>query len=128
MTARIRFSSPRPARLPPSGRRCRPVSEHEFRIMSRLPNERLLRPRDMVENDRGVELGTGSVGTDTEQLIAAFTAGTSEQKSADRNGINKGIVERPTRPCGTDVQTITRVSTKNPHRTPCRGPPRRKGG
>lgn len=34
----------------------RQVAEHEYRIMSRLPNSRLLRPRDMVENDLGVGL------------------------------------------------------------------------
>ena len=34
----------------------RRVAEHEYRIMSRLANDGLLRPRDMVDGDLGVGL------------------------------------------------------------------------
>jgi serine/threonine protein kinase len=54
--ARIRFLVTSPGVPATERAKVRRVAEHEFRIMSRLPNERLLRPRDMVENDLGVGL------------------------------------------------------------------------
>jgi serine/threonine protein kinase len=54
--ARIRFLVTSPGSPATERAKVRRVAEHEFRIMSRLPNERLLRPRDMVENDLGVGL------------------------------------------------------------------------
>ena len=54
--ARIRFLVTSPGAPATERAKVRRVAEHEFRIMSRLPNERLLRPRDMVENDLGVGL------------------------------------------------------------------------
>jgi serine/threonine protein kinase len=54
--ARIRFLVTEPGASATQRARVRRVAEHEFRIMSRLPNERLLRPRDMVDNDLGVGL------------------------------------------------------------------------
>src|SRR5450756_881021 len=54
--ARIRFLVTPPGTSATARTKVRQVAEHEYRIMSRLPNERLLRPRDMVENDLGVGL------------------------------------------------------------------------
>lgn len=54
--ARIRFLVTSPGAPATDRTKVRRVAEHEFRIMSRLPNERLLRPRDMVENDLGIGL------------------------------------------------------------------------
>ena len=54
--ARIRFLVTSPGAPATERVKVRRVAEHEFRIMSRLPNERLLRPEDMVENDLGVGL------------------------------------------------------------------------
>jgi serine/threonine protein kinase len=54
--ARIRFLVTSPGAPATERAEKRRLAEHEFRIMSRLPNERLLRPEDMVENDLGVGL------------------------------------------------------------------------
>ena len=54
--ARIRFLVSPPGASATARAKIRQVAEHEYRIMSRLPNGRLLRPRDMVENDLGVGL------------------------------------------------------------------------
>jgi Protein tyrosine and serine/threonine kinase/Nuclease-related domain len=54
--ARIRFLVSPPGASATARAKIRQVAEHEYRIMSRLPNSRLLRPRDMVENDLGVGL------------------------------------------------------------------------
>jgi len=54
--ARIRFLVTSPGAPATERTQKRRLAEHEFRIMSRLPNERLLRPEDMVENDLGVGL------------------------------------------------------------------------
>jgi len=54
--AKIRFLVTEPGASTTERAKVRRVAEHEFRTMSRLPNERLLRPRDMVENDLGVGL------------------------------------------------------------------------
>jgi serine/threonine protein kinase len=54
--ARIRFLVSSPGASATARARIRQVAEHEYRIMSRLQNSRLLRPRDMVENDLGVGL------------------------------------------------------------------------
>jgi serine/threonine protein kinase len=54
--ARIRFLVTSPGASSTERAKVRRVAEHEFRTMSRLPNERLLRPGDMVENDLGVGL------------------------------------------------------------------------
>ena len=54
--ARIRFLVSPPGASATARARLRQVAEHEYRIMSRLQNSRLLRPRDMVENDLGVGL------------------------------------------------------------------------
>ena len=60
-----RHHRPRPDPVPghPAGRdgrrtraKIRQVAEHEYRIMSRLANDGLLRPRDMVDSDLGVGL------------------------------------------------------------------------
>ena len=53
---RIRFhSAPRgaPATVEAAGRR---LAEHEYRIMRRLANDRLLRPRDIVKHELGIGL------------------------------------------------------------------------
>jgi hypothetical protein len=54
--ARIRFLVSPPGASATARARLRQVAGHEYRIMSRLQNSRLLRPRDMVENDLGVGL------------------------------------------------------------------------
>jgi len=54
--ARIRFLVSPPGASATARAKVRQVAEHEYRIMSRLQNDRLLRPRDMVENDLGVGL------------------------------------------------------------------------
>ena len=54
--ARIRFLVSPPGASATARARLRQVADHEYRIMSRLQNNRLLRPRDMVENDLGVGL------------------------------------------------------------------------
>ena len=54
--ARIRFLVSPPGTSATARAKIRRVADHEYRIMSRLPNDRLLRPRDMVENDLGVGL------------------------------------------------------------------------
>jgi nuclease-like protein/protein tyrosine kinase len=54
--ARIRFLVTPPGTSATARAKVRQVAEHEYRIMSRLPNERLVRPEDMVENDLGVGL------------------------------------------------------------------------
>ena len=53
---RIRFLVTPPGTSATARARVRQVAEHEYRIMHRLPNERLLRPKDIVENDLGVGL------------------------------------------------------------------------
>jgi hypothetical protein len=55
--ARIRFYVTPPGAAAAEQVRLRRVAEHEYRIMSRLAHEGLLRPGDMVED----ELGTGLV-------------------------------------------------------------------
>ena len=54
--ARIRFFVTPPGTTSTTRAKVRQVAEHEYRIMSRLANDRLLRPRDMVDNDLGVGL------------------------------------------------------------------------
>ena len=54
--ARIRFLVMPPGTSATARAKVRQVAEHEYRIMSRLASDRLLRPRDMVENDLGVGL------------------------------------------------------------------------
>ncbi|HUZ56114.1 MAG TPA: BREX system serine/threonine kinase PglW [Streptosporangiaceae bacterium] len=54
--ARIRFLVTPPGTSATARAKVRQVAEHEYRIMSRLASDRLLRPRDMVENDLGVGL------------------------------------------------------------------------
>src|SRR6266487_3976436 len=54
--ARIRFLVTPPGATATARAKVRQVAEHEYRIMSRLANDRLLRPRDMVDNDLGVGL------------------------------------------------------------------------
>ena len=54
--ARIRFLVTPPGTTSATRAKVRQVAEHEYRIMSRLANDRLLRPRDMVDNDLGVGL------------------------------------------------------------------------
>jgi serine/threonine protein kinase len=54
--ARIRFRVSVPGASSTERARVRQVAEHEYRIMHRLPNERLLRPLDIVDNDLGVGL------------------------------------------------------------------------
>ena len=54
--ARIRFLVTPPGITSTARAKVRQVAEHEYRIMSRLANDRLLRPRDMVDNDLGVGL------------------------------------------------------------------------
>ena len=53
---RIRFLVTPPGATSTTRAKVRQVAEHEYRIMSRLANDRLLRPRDMVDNDLGVGL------------------------------------------------------------------------
>lgn len=54
--ARIRFLVTPPGATATTRARVRQVAEHEYRIMSRLSGERLLRPRDLVDSDLGVGL------------------------------------------------------------------------
>jgi Nuclease-related domain len=54
--ARIRFLVSPPGASATARAKIRQVGEHEYRIMARLQNGRLLRPKDMVENDLGVGL------------------------------------------------------------------------
>jgi serine/threonine protein kinase len=54
--ARIRFLVTPPGASATARARVRQVAEHEYRIMSRLSGERLLRPRDLVDSDLGVGL------------------------------------------------------------------------
>ena len=53
---RIRFLVTPPGATATTRAKIRQVAEHEYRIMSRLANERLLRPRDMVDSELGVGL------------------------------------------------------------------------
>ena len=53
---RIRFLVTPPGTTSTERAKVRQVAEHEFRIMSRLANDRLLRPRDMVDSELGVGL------------------------------------------------------------------------
>ena len=53
---RIRFLVTPPGATATTRAKIRQVAEHEYRIMSRLSNERLLRPRDMVDSELGVGL------------------------------------------------------------------------
>jgi serine/threonine protein kinase len=54
--ARIRFHVSRPGATEDERRRVRQVAEHEYRIMSRLTHDGLLRPRDIVDSELGVGL------------------------------------------------------------------------
>ena len=53
---RIRFLVTPPGATATERARIGQVAEHEYRIMSRLANDRLLRPRDMVDSELGVGL------------------------------------------------------------------------
>jgi serine/threonine protein kinase len=53
---RIRFHVTRPGAPEDDRRRMRLLAEHEYRIMSRLTHDGLLRPRDIVHNELGVGL------------------------------------------------------------------------
>jgi serine/threonine protein kinase len=53
---RIRFLVTPPGATATSRAKVRQVAEHEYRIMSRLASDRLLRPRDLVDSDLGVGL------------------------------------------------------------------------
>ena len=53
---RIRFLVIPPGATATERAKVRQVAEHEYRIMSRLANDRLLRPRDMVDSELGVGL------------------------------------------------------------------------
>jgi serine/threonine protein kinase len=53
---RIRFLVTPPGATTTEQARIRQIAAHEYRIMSRLPNDRLLRPRDLVDGDLGVGL------------------------------------------------------------------------
>lgn len=55
--ARVRFYVAPPGAPTAERMRLRRLAEHEYRIMSRLANDHLLKPRDMVDD----ELGTGLV-------------------------------------------------------------------
>jgi serine/threonine protein kinase len=53
---RIRFLVTPPGATATTRAKIRQVAEHEYRIMSRLASDRLLRPRDLVDSDLGVGL------------------------------------------------------------------------
>jgi serine/threonine protein kinase len=53
---RIRFLVTRPGATAATGQAARRIADHEYRIVSRLANERLLRPRDRVNHELGVGL------------------------------------------------------------------------
>ncbi len=53
---RIRFQIAAPGSGEAEQLRVRRIAEHEFRVMSRLTHDGLLRPRDIVESDLGVGL------------------------------------------------------------------------
>ncbi|WP_435589905.1 BREX system serine/threonine kinase PglW [Micromonospora aurantiaca (nom. illeg.)] len=54
--ARIRFRVLPPTASQPERAAARQIAEHEFRIMSRLQHDGLLRPRDLVESELGIGL------------------------------------------------------------------------
>ena len=54
--ARIRFYVTAPGAAASERTRLRRIAEHEYRIMSRLANDHLLKPRDMVDDELGVGL------------------------------------------------------------------------
>jgi serine/threonine protein kinase len=54
--ARIRFLVSRPGATAAARAVVRRIADHEYRIMSRLANDRLLRPRDRVDHELGVGL------------------------------------------------------------------------
>jgi serine/threonine protein kinase len=53
---RIRFLVTPPGATATARAKVRQVAEHEYRVMSRLASDRLLRPRDLVDSDLGVGL------------------------------------------------------------------------
>jgi serine/threonine protein kinase len=53
---RIRFLVTPPGATATTRAKVRQVAEHEYRVMSRLASDRLLRPRDLVDSDLGVGL------------------------------------------------------------------------
>ena len=66
--ARIRFAVTAPSASDQVRADTRKVAEHEYRLMSRLQHDGLLRPRDIVESELGVGLvypydGSGSAST-----------------------------------------------------------------
>jgi serine/threonine protein kinase len=54
--SRIRFLVTPPGATSTERAKVRQVAEHEYRIMSRLASDRLLRPRDLVDSELGVGL------------------------------------------------------------------------
>jgi len=62
---RIRFHVTPPGASEEERRRVRQVAEHEYRVMSRLTHDGLLRPRDIVDD----ELGVGLVYPDKEDYL-----------------------------------------------------------
>jgi serine/threonine protein kinase len=54
--ARIRFQVAAPSAGEQARKDVRRIAEHEFRVMSRLQHDGLLRPRDLVESELGVGL------------------------------------------------------------------------
>lgn len=54
--ARIRFRVLPPSAIQQEKASARQIAEHEFRVMSRLHHDGLLRPRDLVESELGVGL------------------------------------------------------------------------
>jgi serine/threonine protein kinase len=54
--ARIRFRVMPPTAIQSERASARQIAEHEFRIMSRLQHDGLLRPRDLVESELGIGL------------------------------------------------------------------------
>lgn len=90
--ARIRFLVCPPGASATARARLRQVAEHEYRLMSRLPNDRLLRPKDMVEND----LGTGLVYPLDEryQRLDLYLADHAGQVTArDQAGLLRQVAE-----------------------------------
>src|SRR5438034_9166474 len=54
--ARIRFQVTAPSAGEQARKDVRRIAEHEYRVMSRLQHDGLLRPRDLVESELGVGL------------------------------------------------------------------------
>ena len=89
--ARIRFLVTPPGAAAEERTRIHRIAEHEYRIMSRLAHDGLLRPQDMVDN----ELGVGLVYPDDQrfQRLDLWQADQSGVPIADQLSILRQVAE-----------------------------------